>query len=164
MKKGVLEMYKKILSFILAMLCIMSCAVVGVSAAGNGTPVMEGNFKAVYYSDGTAMLYEASVDEAHVVIPETVGGYVITEISNAFANNKKIKSVTIPDTVTGVLGSAFRNCTNLESVTVYATTPPSLGNWPFDDTNDCPIYVPSGSVNTYKSAWPGYASRIQSIP
>ena len=111
-------MYKKILSFILAMLCIMSCAVVGVSAAGNGTPVMEGNFKAVYYSDGTAMLYEASVDEAHVVIPETVGGYVITEISNAFANNKKIKSVTIPDTVTGVLGSAFRNCTNLESVTM----------------------------------------------
>lgn len=109
-------MYKKILSFILAILCIISCGVIGVSAAGNGTPVEEGNFKAVCYSDGTAMLYQASVNEAHVVIPETVGGYVITEISGAFANNKKIESVTIPDTVTGVFGWAFKDCKNLETV------------------------------------------------
>jgi hypothetical protein len=36
----------------------------------------------------------------------------------------------------------------------------------FNYTNNCPIYVPSASVETYKSAsgWSGYASRIQAIP
>jgi hypothetical protein len=35
----------------------------------------------------------------------------------------------------------------------------------FDSTNNCPIYVPSGSVNTYKAAdgWSNYASRIKAI-
>jgi hypothetical protein len=36
----------------------------------------------------------------------------------------------------------------------------------FSDTNNCPIYVPSGSVDTYKAAdeWSNVASRIQAIP
>jgi len=43
--------------------------------------------------------------------------------------------------------------------------PPTLGSSTFDDTNNCPIYVPSGSVNAYKSAsgWSTYADRIQAI-
>jgi hypothetical protein len=41
-----------------------------------------------------------------------------------------------------------------------------LGNNAFYNTNNCPIYVPSASVNAYKSAsgWSTYASRIQAIP
>jgi hypothetical protein len=40
-----------------------------------------------------------------------------------------------------------------------------LGASAFNDTNNCPIYVPSESVETYKAAsnWSSYASRIQSI-
>ena len=43
-----------------------------------------------------------------------------------------------------------------------ATTAPSIGSTVFDGTNDCPIYVPAGSVNTYKTAqgWNKYADRI----
>jgi len=35
-----------------------------------------------------------------------------------------------------------------------------------ENTNNCPIYVPSASVNAYKTAtnWSTYASRIQAIP
>jgi hypothetical protein len=58
-------------------------------------------------------------------------------------------------------------CSGLTSIIVNATTPPKLSNSnAFNNTNDCPIYVPSGSVNTYKSAsgWSTYASRIQAIP
>lgn len=36
----------------------------------------------------------------------------------------------------------------------------------FDDTNNIPIYVPDGSVETYKAAqyWHDYAKRIQAVP
>jgi len=44
------------------------------------------------------------------------------------------------------------------------TTPPLGGSSMFDLTR-CPIYVPAGSVDAYKSAefWSDYASRIQAI-
>ena len=36
----------------------------------------------------------------------------------------------------------------------------------FDNTNNCPIYVPAESVSAYQSApnWSTHASRIQAIP
>jgi len=48
-------------------------------------------------------------------------------------------------------------------VIVNATTPPTLGASAFNNTNDCPIYVPCSSVSAYKAAsnWSTYASRIQ---
>lgn len=75
-------------------------------------------------------------------------------------------TVNIPNTVTSIGDQAFKQCNSLTSVTVEATTPPTLGSNSFDYTNDCPIYVPAESVNTYKAAsgWSTYASRIQAIP
>ena len=54
----------------------------------------------------------------------------------------------------------------MKSVTVNATTPPTLGESALDYTNNCPIYVPAASVDVYKAAsgWSTYASRIQAIP
>ena len=57
---------------------------------------------------------------------------------------------------------------NLTSITCLASIPPTLGEYVFDeveDAGDCPIYVPSESVNTYKSTdgWSEYSSRIQAI-
>ena len=49
-------------------------------------------------------------------------------------------------------------------MTVKATTPPTLGYAVIPDVTT--IYVPSSSVNAYKSAkgWKDYASKIQAIP
>jgi len=68
--------------------------------------------------------------------------------------------------VTNIGDSVFANCRSLTSVTCEATTPPTLnGDLVFDNTNSCPIYVPSASVQAYKSAqhWLNYESRIQAI-
>jgi len=65
--------------------------------------------------------------------------------------------------MTSIGDQAFYNCNKLTSITCLATTPPTLGSNVFYSTNNCPIYVPSGSVNAYKSSWSDYASRIQSI-
>ena len=77
-----------------------------------------------------------------------------------------LTSITIGSGVTSIGGAAFYNCRSLSSVTVEATTPPTLGLNVFNNTNNCPIYVPSQSVNAYKTAtnWKTWASRIQAIP
>lgn len=97
----------------------------------------------------------------------TFGNGVISIGDHAFDSCSALSSVTIPSSVTSIGGSTFTDCTGLTSITCLATTPPTLGDTStFYNTNACPIYVPSGSVNAYKSAtrWSEYSSRIQAIP
>ena len=74
-----------------------------------------------------------------------------------------ILHVKIGSGITSIAHNAFSWNHNLESITILATTPPTLGDWAFDGTNDCPIYVPAASLSAYQSAWSQYSSRIQSI-
>ena len=91
---------------------------------------------------------------------------VTSLLGQAFALCTSLTSVTIPNSVTSIGEAAFGGCSSLTSVTVEAATHPTLGSKAFNNTNNCPIYVPSESVETYKSAsgWSDYASRIQAIP
>jgi hypothetical protein len=91
----------------------------------------------------------------------------VTSIGNgAFSDCFGLTSVTIGSGVTSIGTGAFQFSSGLTSITVNAITTPSLGTVAFRSTNECPIYVPSASVETYKSAtnWSTYASRIQAIP
>ena len=95
-----------------------------------------------------------------VTIPNSVtsiGGW-------AFSGCSGLTSVTIPNSVTSIGESAFWGCSGLTSVTIEAETPPALGSSVFKNTNDCPIYVPCGTIDAYTSAWPEYANRIISMP
>lgn len=89
----------------------------------------------------------------------TIGG-------GAFNYCSSLTSVTIPDSVTSIDNAAFKDCSSLTSITIQATTPPTLGKQAFDNTNNCPIYVPAESVEAYKAAtnWSSLADRIQAIP
>ena len=83
---------------------------------------------------------------------------------NCFANCYSLEEIEIPSGMTTISSGAFANCSGFTSVTVLATTPPTIGTSVFNNTNDCPIYVPTDSVSSYKSSWSDYASRIQAIP
>ena len=97
---------------------------------------------------------------------------VTTINSSAFQNCSGLTEVVIPSSVTYINYAAFANCSGITSIKMESATPPTLSNpsssfpQPFDNTNDCPIYVPAQSVQTYKAAtnWSDYASRIQAIP
>lgn len=94
-----------------------------------------------------------------VVIPDSV-----TTIGlDAFSNCTGLKTVEIGTGITTIGARAFYYCSRLTSITLKAETPPTIGSVVFNDTNNCPIYVPEESVQAYKTAWPDYASRIQAI-
>ena len=96
----------------------------------------------------------------------TIPNSVTSIANNAFLDCTGLTSVTIGSGITSIGDNAFNDCSGLTSVTIQATTPPTLGAMVFEQTNNCPIYVPSGSVSTYKAAsgWSSYTSRIQAIP
>ena len=96
----------------------------------------------------------------------TIGSGVTTIGDYAFNYCKKLTTVNIPNSVTSIGNGAFNYCSGLTSVIVNATEPPTLGGSAFNNTNNCPIYVPSSAVEAYKNAtnWSDYASRIQANP
>ena len=96
----------------------------------------------------------------------TIGSNPTSIGQGMFQKCTKLTSLVIPSNISSINNFAFSGCTGLRSITVHSTTPPTLGTGVFDNTNNCPIYVPSGSVDAYKAAskWSNYASRIQAIP
>ena len=92
-----------------------------------------------------------------------------TDLSaSTFQNCSGLTSITLPTTTTKMAPNYLKGCTSLTSITVKAVTPPdasTASSSMFLDTNNCPIYVPSASVNTYKAAsgWSDFSSRIQAI-
>ena len=97
---------------------------------------------------------------SNIVFPEglvSIGRY-------AFQGCSKLSSIDLPDSLTEINDYAFDSCSSLTSVTVKAIVPPQGGYLMFSGSS-VQIYVPSGSVDAYKSAqyWKDYASRIQAI-
>ena len=108
----------------------------------------------------------ATFSQCPNIISAEIPNSVTTIGLGAFNQCSDLTSVIIPKGVTSIGGSAFYGCSSLTSVTVEATIPPTLDEEAFDSTNNCPIYVPSESVETYKAAsgWSDYALRIQAMP
>ena len=85
----------------------------------------------------------------------------------AFSGCKSLTAIVIPEKVTFLGTNVFHSCIGLTKATVLPKTPPTCeNNGAFYNTNECPIYVPKTSVETYKKTgfWKEWAHRIQAIP
>ncbi len=72
----------------------------------------------LYDINGSGMITGYVGTEVDLVVPNTIQGKTVKGIgSSAFEDNKNIHSVVLPSTATHIGVDAFKNCTNLESVT-----------------------------------------------
>ena len=94
--------------------------------------------------------FQSCISLSSATIPNTV-----TSIGQqAFQYCYALSSVIIGKSVTTIGSSAFYNCTYMESIKFTSTTPPTVSSsnaWSGVPTS-CIIYVPSGTLETYKAA------------
>ena len=162
----------------------------GVTSIGNYAFYRCGSLTSIDIPSGVTSIGSQAFQYCSSLSSCTIGSGVISIGGNAFTYCSNLTSIDIPDSVTsignGVFGycysltsctigsgvtsigsNAFNSCTSLISITVEATTPPTLSNVnAFNNTNNCPIYVPSASVTTYQTTdnWTSLSSRIQAMP
>ncbi len=96
----------------------------------------------------------------NVTIPDSV----VSMEDQVFMYCRSLSSITLPANISSLGNNVFTACTSLIAVYSKNTTPPSLGYAMFYYCDSqLKIYVPTSSVNAYKSAsgWSEYASQIE---
>lgn len=144
----------------------LAFAVLPSSVTNLGGYAFKGNhaLKSIIFPNGLSVIGEYACSEDYsisfIVLPDGV-----TSIGqNAFAS-LYVSTLTIPSGVETIAAIAFGYCMFIKAFYVLPTTPPTIDS-SFDGyPEDCIIYVPSTSVNTYKSTsgWTAYADNIQGL-
>ena len=123
----------------------------------------------VTVSDGVPWIGSCTFDSCDSLTSVTIPNSVTSIGDTAFMYCSNLTSITIPNSVTSIGNYAFELCDSLASVYCKATTPPTLGEDNNVFTDNAPnrkIYVPSASVDAYKTAdgWKDYADSIFADP
>ena len=135
-----------------------------VTSIGDYTFAVCTGLTSIEIPNSVTSIGEEAFAECSTLETVTIGNSVISIGNSAFSNCTGITSVTIPEGVTSIGSSAFAGCSGLTSVTINAQSLESYGTNAFQGTAEgLKIYVPAGSVNTYKTAWAAYADKIEAI-
>lgn len=81
----------------------------------------------------------------------------------AFMNCKNLEVAIIPPSATKIGRVAFSGCISVKGYIIKGDTPCTIQDPSFTGVTGWAIYVPDASVDSYKSAWSTYASRIKGI-
>lgn len=112
--------------------------------------------KSVKGKKGTVVYEGTNKKTKNVKIPKTIkaGGktYTVTEIAkDAFKNNTKLTTVTIPESVTKIGNNAFNGCKKLKTITIKSTKLKSVGKNAIKGINKKAIIkVQSKQLSKYK--------------
>ena len=147
------KMQRKIMKkLLLVVAMVVLCLAVGMTASAQ--EFTENGF--IYeVKDGNAVIVGCdSTVRGDVVIPSSLGGYVVAEIGEAaFKGNSVITGVVIPDSVLVVGWSAFEGCSNLNDV-IIGDNVTTINFYAFKDCASLEsVYIPDSVVNLYDKAF-----------
>ena len=126
-------MKKKIMSGVLALILVLGSATalpqnafidstgISVSANGGPAPFVSGDYEYQLLEDGTASITGYKGTATKLTIPSKLDDKKVTAIGSlgGMINDcAKLKSITIPSSVTSIGDAAFIECTNLENITI----------------------------------------------
>lgn len=120
--------------------------------------------KSVVFPNSITAYGNYACNMCNLLASATLSGNANTLPNNMFAVSCSLASITIPSNVTALNDKVFEDCLGMAEYHFLPTTPPTLSKaGVFKNISpDTVIYVPSASVNAYKTAqyWSTYASRI----
>ena len=95
--------------------------------------------------ENSAVITGYTGNEETLVIPSSIDGYAVSEISDSAFSSNKIKSVIISNGITKIGWFAFKDCTLLTSVTIPSSVTSIGYSAFFTEAKGFTIYCPSGS-------------------
>ena len=127
-----------------------------ISVNGNNTVYdSRNNCKAIIKTATNELVYGCK----NTVIPNTV-----TSIGGAFDGCSSLTSIEIPSSVISIGNYAFYNCTALNTMTIMANNPPTLGSGVFTNVNkSIPVYIPCDAIEAYQenTGWNEFTNFIE---
>ena len=110
-------MFKKLLTFILCVIIILSMALPALAAPR--IPVYKVGNVLYFLDKSSGTITGFAGDPQDLIIPETLGGYKVLSIgSGAFSGSQTLRTLSIPDGISIISSHAFSNCPNLTSVEI----------------------------------------------
>lgn len=79
-----------------------------------------------------------------------------------FENDTNLLTIELPDVITTITDDAFNGCTNLNTVTMYSTIPPTISTDTFTGVT-ATLYVPYEALDQYRSEYVGIFTDILPI-
>ena len=98
--------------------------------------------------------YRAGAFSGIKTLKEAVVGEYVTELPVNEFMDSGLSTISLPKNLTKIGNFALSGCSSLNSITCEAVTPPTCGDNVFNTTDKkaCKLYVPLGSVDSYKTA------------
>ena len=115
-------------------------------------------------SDGIKEIASAAFRNCTQLPSVTISNSVTKIDESAFAYCTSLSSINIPNSIKTIDEHAFEGCSNLKSIYV-GSEPAQITATTFNNVNKttCELYVPEGSLNSYKSAsyWKEFKTIIE---
>ena len=136
-----------------------------LTSAGSGEP---SGVKAVSFDGGFGLhnVGYYAFKQTSISSFKVVGSDFSTVGLESFSYCSLLMTVELPESTDTFCNYAFASCPYMLTLKVRAAVPPNIGNYSLSTMRAaCLIYVPSGSVETYKTAdyWSARASYIRAI-
>lgn len=144
--------------------CLKSIVIpISANFMGNGQFTYCHSLESISLSKGVTSLGLNFTKECESLVSISIPDSVIMLAGYVFQKCYSLKSLTIPKSIQSIGTRAFADCPNMGEYHIKPLSVPSLANNGFTNIfSDCKIYVPSESVDAYKTAtnWSTYASYI----